>query len=335
MIALQTDLDLEVFDSSLGCPLSTYQDATLALVGGKSLQCWRLAKFGFPVPISFVLPTYVYSLHIGEAGVVELINEVFTNDLTNETVREEAKGKLDTIRQKIISTPLNDDVIENLESFLDTLNGSPVAVRSSGSAEDLSGQSFAGQYDTYLYKKTIEEVCDAVKACWASMFKSHILDYAARAVFLSKKDKNALEASVFNPLDLKAPKMGVLIMKMAEARASGVCFTRNIWGEKNEIMVEAVLGQGEGLVSGEITPDRYVLDKYSASLCYQQLTEQTHKFVRSSNAEGVEKVTIDEPMDGPVLSRKELKVSAALALCTTIEIASALPPCLINIVRIL
>jgi phosphoenolpyruvate synthase/pyruvate phosphate dikinase len=139
------------------------------------------------------------------------------------------KTKLATIRERIVATPLNDVVIENLEKFMDTLNGSPVAVRSSGSAEDLSGESFAGQYDTFLNKRTISEVCDAVKACWASMFKPQNLDYAFKPVFLSKEVKNDLEASVFNPMDFKPPKMGVLIMKMVEARASGVvCFTRNI-----------------------------------------------------------------------------------------------------------
>jgi len=60
-------------------------------------------------------------------------------------------------------------------------------------------------------------------------------------------------------------------------------------------MVEAVLGQGEGLVGGEITPDRYVVSKYSFKLCFQELNPQTHKFVRSSNMDGVEKVTVAEP----------------------------------------
>lgn len=116
------------------------QDATLSLVGGKALQCWRLMKQGFPVPESFVLPTYVYSMHIGDAGVVELINDVFASDFTDEAVREATREKLATIRERIMSTPLNPEVEANLQEFLDTLKGVPVAVRSSGSAEDLAGQ---------------------------------------------------------------------------------------------------------------------------------------------------------------------------------------------------
>ena len=313
MIALQMDLDAEVFDSSLGCPLASYQDATLSLVGGKALQCWRLMKQGFPVPESFVLPTYVYSMHIGDAGVVDLINDVFASDFSDEAVREANREILATIRERIMSTPLNPEVVENLESFLDTLRGAPVAVRSSGSAEDLAGQSFAGQYDTFLFKTTIEEVGESIKACWASMFKDHIVDYITKAVFLDSKEGNDVnEPRVYTPGAWPKPRMAVLVMKMVEAKASGVCFTSNVFGEKNEVMIEAVYGQGEGLVGGEITPDRFVLDKYSNNLCYEQLSTQTHKFVRASNMDGVAKVELTEPTDVPVLNRKQLKAITRL-----------------------
>jgi len=101
-------------------------------------------------------------------------------------------------------------------------------------------------------------------------------------------------------------------MKMVEAKASGVCFSQNLWGEKNEVMIEAVFGQGEGLVSGEITPDRFVLDKHSNNLCYQQLSTQTHKFVRASNMDGVVKVELSGPTDVPVLNTRELKAITRL-----------------------
>lgn len=102
-------------------------------------------------------------------------------------------------------------------------------------------------------------------------------------------------------------------MQMVEAKKAGVCFTQNLWGDADEIMIEAVYGQGEGLVSGEITPDRYVLNKYSTNLVYQQLTKQTHKFVKAANADGVEKVEISEPNDFPVLNSRELRVRVNVA----------------------
>jgi len=311
------ELEVEDFDDSLGCPLDKYENATPAMVGGKALNCWRLMKHGFPVPNSFIVPTYVYSMHIGKAGVVGLIADLFSK--LGETSRDESEKKLDEIRDKILSTALDEEVVRNIKTFLGALPAtSSVAVRSSGSAEDMLSQSFAGQYDTFLYKKTLEEVVDSIKACWASMFKVHILDYALRPVFQGpevdgKHSNNDMEPSTVHQL-ISPPKMGVLIMQMVDSAKSGVCFTRNLWGEANEIMVESVYGQCEGLVSGEVTPDRFVVDKYSMNVVYQQNVEQTHMFVRSSNRDGVEKVSLDENEGaaknaGSVLSSSDLRVS--------------------------
>tara|TARA_B110001452_G_scaffold180042_1_gene151160 strand:+ start:224 stop:661 length:438 start_codon:yes stop_codon:yes gene_type:complete len=68
MIAAQLALDKDIFDPSLGCPLSSFENATIGLVGGKALQCWRLTKHGYNIPASFIIPTYVYSLHVNDAG---------------------------------------------------------------------------------------------------------------------------------------------------------------------------------------------------------------------------------------------------------------------------
>ena len=166
LIAAQLAVDKDIFDPSLGCPLASFENATLGLVGGKALQCWRLTKHGYQLPPSFILPTYVYSLHVDDAGVAPLIHTVFASVASAAAAsagtapapakRNMIKLLLGTIRNKILTTPLNPEVIENLELFLDTLNdggngngnGSCVAVRSSSTAEDLEAQSFAGQYDT-------------------------------------------------------------------------------------------------------------------------------------------------------------------------------------------
>lgn len=294
LLAMQAELDKEIFDPSLGAPLSSFEGATIGLVGGKALQCWRLTRHGFPVPSAFVVPTYVYSMHTADADVAQLIDDVYTSDLSDPVQLEKAKSDLKTIREKIVSTPLNPEVIDNLtEWLLGLAPGSFVAVRSSGSAEDLASQSFAGQYDTYLYKIEKEDIINSIKLCWASMFKDHILDYAIRT-------------DDYKPGSIATPKMGILIMKMVDSQASGVMFSRNLWGDRKETMIEAVLGQGEGLVSGDITPDRYVLDKYSTRLQYSDIAEHTQMYARANNQDGVEKITLDKPHEGPVLSTSNL-----------------------------
>lgn len=294
LLMMQAAQDKEIFDPMLGCTLTSFENATLSLVGGKALQCWRLARHGFPVPTAFIIPTYVYSMHIGDAGVANLIDKVYTSDWKDDKARESSKTLLATIRERIQSTPLNPEVVSNLNTFLKGLpTGSFVAVRSSGSAEDLASQSFAGQYDTFLYKITKEEIIESIKLCWVSMFKDHILDYATRS-------------DDFTPGSIKSPKMGVLIMKMVDAKTSGVCFSRNLWGDKKEVMIEAVLGQGEGLVSGAITPDRFVLDKYSTRMCYSDIATQTQKYARSNNTDGVELIDLDRPQEDPVMPESDL-----------------------------
>ena len=307
--------DGSVLDQSLlGCPLSSLEMATISLVGGKGLQCWKLTKHGFPVPSCYVVPTYVYSLHVDAAQVEDEIRNVFSTDFRrserqgqhHQVRRQEAQDQLTSIREKLLQTPLTEQVKRNLDAFLHSFpEHTSFAVRSSATAEDLANQSFAGQYDTFLYQQTKEDIYDAIKACWASMFQSHILDYAVHS------EEN------YEPNKLKTPSMAVLVMHMVEAKASGVLFSENLWGDRNEVMVEAVLGQGEGLVSGEIIPDRYVLHKQSLQVRYKQInTNKTHQFVKATDnqQDGVKKVEINTPpQDLEILSRSQLQFLAKLA----------------------
>ena len=132
------------------------------------------------------------------------------------------------------------------------------------------------------------------------MFKSHILDYA-------------IQSKEYVPGRMNTPNMAILVMHMVEAKASGVMFSENLWGDRNEVMVEAVLGQGEGLVSGEITPDRYVLNKHSLEVVYQQIGKKDHKFVRADNEDGVKKVKIEPASSSAVLSVDQIQYLVRLA----------------------
>lgn len=141
------------------------------------------------------------------------------------------------------------------------------------------------------------------------MFKAHILDY----VTLGQDQDDANREKAANET-LHTPHMAVLIMHMVEAKASGVMFSQNLWGSKNEVMIEAVLGQGEGLVSGDLTPDRYVMDKYSLRSCYQNIApQQTHKYAKADNQDGVEKIELKTPHEGPILHKDQQEYLTRLA----------------------
>ncbi|MGK3745462.1 MAG: hypothetical protein ACI90V_012323 [Bacillariaceae sp.] len=107
---------------------------------------------------------------------------------------------------------------------------------------------------------TLDEIVDSIKGCWVSMFKDHILDYATH-----------FEGYV--PGKISTPTMGVLIMKMVEAQSSGVCFSKNIWGDNNEAMIEAVLGQGEGLVCKYYRSSNDPLSVYRSCVQFSSISQ--------------------------------------------------------------
>ena len=141
--------------------------------------------------------------------------------------------------------------------------GVPVAVRSSGEAEDLADASFAGQYDTHLWIAGAEPVLRHVRACWASMFGDAALTYRAG--------------------DDAIPTAGggicVGIQQMVEARAAGVMFTLDpLNGDRSKIVMEACWGLGEGVVKGDVTPSRFTIDKVTLEIVKRDVVAQTEEY---------------------------------------------------------
>jgi phosphohistidine swiveling domain-containing protein len=143
----------------------------------------------------------------------------------------------------ILSAPIPKVILEALHNGVADLDGNQVAVRSSAVAEDLPGASFAGQYETILNVHGEEALEAAVLQCWASAFSPQVVSYREMK-------------------GLPAKKMAVLIQKMVPADAAGVAFSANpVSGDRDEVVVNAVRGLGERLVSGEVSPDEWMAKK--------------------------------------------------------------------------
>ncbi|MTI84335.1 MAG: hypothetical protein FH756_10605 [Firmicutes bacterium] len=154
----------------------------------------------------------------------------------SSVVTEPAQA-VDAIVKKPLPTPVEDALHLALAAFGDV----SLAVRSSGVAEDLAGASFAGQYETILGVRGPAAVSDAVRKCWASAFSSHIQTYQANR-------------------EQDTDRMAVLIQPVIEADAAGVAFTANpVSGDLSETVVSAVRGLGERIVSGQVSPDEWVV----------------------------------------------------------------------------
>ena len=197
-------------------PLSDFTRDDLALVGGKAANLGELIGAGFDVPPGFVVTTDAYRL---------------------------AVGSLRPTRAAIAAAPLPDPADAAIREAYRRLGEGPVAVRSSATAEDLPGATFAGQQDTFLNVIGPDAVVAAVRGCWASLWTDRAIAYRSRLGI---------------PDDAVA--MAVVVQVMAEAEWAGVMFTAHpVTGERDRVVVESNPGLGESVVSGAVTPDHAVV----------------------------------------------------------------------------
>jgi pyruvate,water dikinase len=176
----------------------------------------------------------------------------------------------------------------------------PVAVRSSGESEDLAGASFAGQYQTYLWICGADAVLENMRACWAGMFADTVLSY--------RQDGQAVAtAGDF--------AICVGIQHMVEARAAGVMFTLDpLNGDRSKIALEAAWGLGEGVVSGDVTPSLYTIDKVTFEIVRRKISPQAHEYRFVPQAGSVKFAEIEaERREAPCVSDAELQELAKQA----------------------
>jgi len=204
----------------------------VAQAGGKGASLARMTALGLPVPGGFVIPADALAAALPDGGA----------ELRALAARSDAAGATELLRTVELDPALRDAV---LAAYADLGAGDvPVAVRSSACAEDSQEASFAGQQETYLHVRGPDDVRARIRDCWASFFSARALFYRAK--------KGSLE-------DLG---MAVVVQRMVEAEIAGVLFTCDpVRKRRDRMVVEAVLGLGEAVVSGEITPDHYVLKR--------------------------------------------------------------------------
>jgi phosphohistidine swiveling domain-containing protein len=221
-------------------PLDT-PEATLAMVGGKGINLTRLARAGFSVPGGFLITTDAYRSFVAanqlESFVLTTAGSVMADDPTALEAASTA------IRERFAAGRVPPDLETTLRGAYADLDAPAVAVRSSATAEDLPEMSFAGQQDTLLNVVGAEALLEAVVSCWSSLWTARAIGYRAR-----------------NEIPPQDVALAVVVQVMAKARASGVLFTANpLNGRRTEIAIDAGLGLGEALVSGQLEPDHYVV----------------------------------------------------------------------------
>jgi phosphoenolpyruvate synthase/pyruvate phosphate dikinase len=229
-------------------------------VGGKGGSLGELMRANIPVPPGFVVRTAAFERFLSALEKDEPIRS-----------RVEALGsqELDKIlalsqdlRARLERAPLPDDVNSEILAAYTELCGRdsnpPLAVRSSATTEDAADASFAGLQDTYLWTIGAQAILRCVRSCWASMYSAPSITYRRKRVMP--------ESSV---------AMAVVIQAMVNAHRAGVMFTRSpLTGDRSVVTIEGAWGLGSSVVSGEVTPDRFVIGKITGEISVREISDK-------------------------------------------------------------
>lgn len=282
-----------------GDALRWFADIRLAdrpLVGGKGASLGELTAAGIRVPPGFVVTTAAFEATlaaIDPGGTIRArIERLRQDDLPAVT------AAADAIRERFLGTALPQPLSAAVDAAYRRLAGpaSPVAVRSSATSEDSAEASFAGLQDTHLCVAGGDAVLRALAACWASLYSRESVSYRLR---------------------LKLPErevsMAVVVQRMLASRASGVMFTRSpVSGDRSVIAIEGSFGLGSAIVSGEVTPDKYLVNKVTGEIISRTLSAKTLRHVAATDG-GVRVEALGEHEQRlPALSDPEIRELAAL-----------------------
>ncbi len=250
----------------------------LSIVGGKGASLGEMISIGVPVPGGFAVTAQAFRDFINRAGIVEKLFEALKVDVNDQAqlLRAEENAK-----RLIMEAKVPADIEKAIKSRYEELcrrEGKQVfvAVRSSATAEDLPDASFAGQQDTYLNMRGADEVFNAVRKCWASL-------YGARAIFY--RVEQGFEHEKVN--------LSAIVQKMVDSEKSGVMFSSQPSTGEPLVVIEGAWGLGESVVSGSVSPDNYVVDRTNKTIVSRFIAAKEIMIIRDPKTEKT--VTIKVP----------------------------------------
>jgi phosphoenolpyruvate synthase/pyruvate phosphate dikinase len=232
-------------------PLEKITKKDFSLAGSKAFRLAELKKANFNIPRAFVLTIKAFDQFLADNNLSSLVarltlgrEEKFLNEICQE------------LREKITKGKIKSNIRQVIQNSLKELETDKMAVRSSATCEDGETASFAGQFESFLPLFT-DQILEGVRKCWASVFSPRILTYA-----------------LFHEIPFYKIKMACLIQEMVEPEKGGLVFTKNILnGQKNALVIEALAGSPEEIVSATGNPNRWIIDKKTAKITNQTLID--------------------------------------------------------------
>ncbi len=259
----------------------------VGLAGGKGASLGEMTQAGISVPPGFVILADSFEKFIEETQLLAEIDAEL--DKVNHSDINSVEEASEKIKAVILSRDMPKDIEKEIISEFNKLGAKFVAVRSSATSEDSASAAWAGQLESYL-NTTSQTLLENVKKCWASLF-------TPRAIFY-RFEKGLQKEKV---------SVAVVVQKMVESEKSGIAFSVHpVTQDYNQIIIEAGFGLGEAIVSGQITPDSYVITKDKLDIIENNISEQTRGIYRTSDKGGNVWRDMGEKGKEQVLADKEI-----------------------------
>ena len=286
--------------AQLARPLTALRGNDRPAVGGKAASLGELTAAGVPVPSGFAVTTAAYRQAVAPLDPDGALGRQI--ERLDPADRAGIAAVTAWVREAILATPMPADVRDAITTGYQALAGensdsTPVAVRSSATIEDSESASFAGLGDTYLWVEGEDAVADHVRHCWASLYSVESVTY--------RRHQGVPERGL---------AMGVVVQLMVDPRCAGVMFTRSpVTGDTSVIVIEASWGLGSALVSGDVTPDSYVVSKVTGEIVKRTVASKLRQHQRHPAGAGVRVAEVPaELRDVPCLADAEILALADL-----------------------
>jgi pyruvate,water dikinase len=268
----------------------------IPLVGGKGANLGELTKAGIPVPPGFIVTAHSYYYFLEQSKLADEIRSLLSSLDPDDSERLQEVSS--TIKKSIGAAAMPEEIAREIAQAYQKMGGGLVAVRSSATAEDLPEASFAGQQRTFLNVEGEEDVIAAVQGCWASLYEPRAIFYRAHHGFEHFK------------LGIAVP-----VQAMIQSETSGILFTiEPVTSDRSKVVIEAVYGLGEAIVSGEVTPDLYIVDKDRVEVLDKTIARQGWKLVRNTRREDHQETNIRVPIRKRDQNKQKLSDEYIIAL---------------------
>ncbi len=261
--------------------------------GGKGASLGEMTKAGIPVPPGFVVLSSAFD-HFLEETDLDVEIEAVLKRVKHQDVSS-VEFASETIKALVMEAEMPKDIASDIKESFKKLGAKYVAVRSSATSEDGASAAWAGQLESYL-NTTEKDLLINVKRCWASLF-------TPRAIFYRFEQK----------LNKENISVAVVVQKMVQSEVSGIAFSVHpVTEDYNQLIIEAGFGLGEAIVSGQITPDSYVVHKKQKDILDINISEQDKELVKGTKENVWKKLPVNKKSKQKLNGKQILQLAEAV-----------------------